>query len=326
MAIFGHDRSEWKYIGAISNKYDSNSIANDYGAGSKYDSDSINNDYGSFGGKYSSSSAFNEYTSDAPIIVDDNYKFIGYLTVNKYNTPNINTYEAIACANKSYTSSNSKMEDITFKKIPSSSSYGGNGYTSPLPTSQIQTDEKIKELQNKIKQLNEEELNVNKKYLEDLKKIQNLPQNTCPVNSILNNNTCSCNNGYVVSGNPNVPNGWSCVTMASYCINTYGQNIHPEGNQCTCDTGYSYDSILKTCKLAEVKKEVTQPVVIKKEPIKIVPSKTAPAIKPSDGLKKPIEKNYFDNIVLPKEEVALPINPEPIKKVRWYQKILNWFK
>lgn len=36
------------------------------------------------------------------------------------------------------------------------------------------------------------------------------------------------------------------------------------------------------------------------------------------------KKNYFDSIVLPKEEVVPIVNPEPVKKVRWYQKIFNW--
>ena len=115
MAIFGYKYGEWKFIGAIANEYNSDSIANEYGAGSKYNSDSIFNEYGSYGSKYSSYSAFNDYASNPPIIVSDNYKLVGYLTTNDYKTPNINTYEAVACAKNSYSSPDSDMEDIIFK-------------------------------------------------------------------------------------------------------------------------------------------------------------------------------------------------------------------
>ena len=40
------------------------------------------------------------------------------------------------------------------------------------------------------------------------------------------------------------------------------------------------------------------------------------------------EKEISDSVKsqaeLPKEEIAPPITPEPVKKVRWYQKIFNW--
>lgn len=74
------------FLGKLTtNKYDADSIFNDYGTyGSKYSSTSIWNEYGTYGSKYNSQSAFNPYTSTPPIIVDSNYKLIGYLTTNKY--------------------------------------------------------------------------------------------------------------------------------------------------------------------------------------------------------------------------------------------------
>lgn len=73
-----------KYLGKLTDKYDSDSIFNKYGNyGSKYNSDSIWNNYGSYGGKYSSNSPFNPYTSDAPRIIKDR-QIIGTLTKNKY--------------------------------------------------------------------------------------------------------------------------------------------------------------------------------------------------------------------------------------------------
>lgn len=72
-----------KFIGTITNKYDSKSIFNKYGSfGSKYASDSIWNPYGSFGGPYSSHSAFNKYTSTPPAVIKGG-KIVAYLSVNK---------------------------------------------------------------------------------------------------------------------------------------------------------------------------------------------------------------------------------------------------
>jgi len=128
MAIFGYKYDKWIFIGAIANEYDSDSIANEYGAGNEYKSDSIMNEYARFGSKYSSTSAFNDYASKPPIIINNSYEFAGYLTTNDYKTPNINTYEAISCASKSYRSfSNNDLKNITFNDIP-----GQSGYTPPL--------------------------------------------------------------------------------------------------------------------------------------------------------------------------------------------------
>jgi len=88
------------YLGTISNKYDSDSIANKYGDyGSKYSSDSIMNKYGDYGSKYSIYSPFNKYTSTPPKIYL-NEKFIGYLTINNYLTPNVDPVILIAILTK----------------------------------------------------------------------------------------------------------------------------------------------------------------------------------------------------------------------------------
>lgn len=80
------------YLGRITNKYDSDSIFNEYGQyGSKYSSKSIWNEYGAYGSPYSLYSPFNKYTSSPPGIYK-NGSLIGYLTVNKYITDAINPY------------------------------------------------------------------------------------------------------------------------------------------------------------------------------------------------------------------------------------------
>lgn len=235
MAIFGYDYNEWKFIGAISNEYDSNSIANEYGAGNEYSSDSIFNDYGTYGGEYSSYSAFNEYTTSAPIIVDDNYNFIGYLTVNEYNIPNINTYEAIACAKKSYSSSSSKMEDITFKKIPTSGTYSGTSYPSSLPTSCPSNSS-----------LKGSSCVCNSGYVTDSTKtycvIQPPTTISCTANASSVGGICTCNAGYFANGN-------TCISGTQNCQNTYGANSYSNGDQkyCYCSDGYQWNATKTAC-------------------------------------------------------------------------------
>lgn len=76
------------YLGKlVTNKYDSDSIWNEYGDyGSKYGTYSIWNTYGDYGDKYSDTSAFNDYANKPPKIVDNNGYLLGYLTTNKYMT------------------------------------------------------------------------------------------------------------------------------------------------------------------------------------------------------------------------------------------------
>lgn len=82
--------SDGKYLGVISNKYDSNSIYNKYGEyGNKYNSNSIWNKYGEYGNKYNSLSWSNRYSSDPPKIIKGRY-IIGYLTENKSISGGIN--------------------------------------------------------------------------------------------------------------------------------------------------------------------------------------------------------------------------------------------
>ena len=72
-----------KYLGKITNKYNSDSIFNKYGTyGSKYGSDSIWNKYGSYGSPYNNQSVASIYTSTPPMMLKDR-NVIGYLSKNK---------------------------------------------------------------------------------------------------------------------------------------------------------------------------------------------------------------------------------------------------
>jgi len=83
------------YLGkCITDKYASDGIYNTYGKyGSSYELKSIFNKYGDYGSQYSNTSAFNERATEPPKIVDNNGKFIAYLTINPKITPRMNFIE-----------------------------------------------------------------------------------------------------------------------------------------------------------------------------------------------------------------------------------------
>ena len=84
------------YLGCFTkNKYDSESIFNEYGTyGSKYSGNSIWNDYGQYGSKYSNLSAFNTYASEPPLILYRGQPF-GRLTLNRYLQDAVNPFSFV---------------------------------------------------------------------------------------------------------------------------------------------------------------------------------------------------------------------------------------
>jgi len=73
------------YLGDLnSNKYDTNSLSNPYGAGSPYKPNSPNNSYGKYGSAYGNKSAKNPYATDAPKIYDESGNYRGRLSNNPY--------------------------------------------------------------------------------------------------------------------------------------------------------------------------------------------------------------------------------------------------
>lgn len=87
------------YLGVISDKYNNDSIFNEYGTyGSKYASKSIFNEYGTYGGEYSDQSPFNEYSANPPKLVKGNSQ-IGQLSINEFLQGSISPYTIIAACN-----------------------------------------------------------------------------------------------------------------------------------------------------------------------------------------------------------------------------------
>jgi len=62
----------------------------------EFDSDSIFNEYGTYGSKYSSQSAFNDYTFTPPYIVTSDGTIYGRLTTNNFISGAISPYSIYA--------------------------------------------------------------------------------------------------------------------------------------------------------------------------------------------------------------------------------------
>ncbi len=115
MSIFGFNNGEYEFIGSIANVLDPNSIANDFGAGNKLKLTSIFNEFGKYGdGGYRSS--FSTTASEPPVIVDRNYNFIGYLSLNEEKSPYVTPYKAFHCARESFRFSIIDHEHLKLKR------------------------------------------------------------------------------------------------------------------------------------------------------------------------------------------------------------------
>lgn len=257
------------------------------------------NDFGSFGSKFSSYSAFNKFATKPPILVNENNEFVGYLTINDYKTPSINTYAAIGCADGSFTSSNWNHDNIVFKDIPDgSNSYSsGSGYSaeelqvlleSVCPTNSFYADGEctcnvgyvihntdsnrcipISEYcQN---QLGSHAYGLNGScYCVAEYETSNSSGKceqiiTCPSNSTKSDNSCVCNSGYIMSSN-------QCISHTQDCRNTYGSNVigtlgDNNNSSCSCVAGYQWNSIQTACK--KIPEKVQQPQVKPQEEEKI---------------------------------------------------------
>lgn len=86
LMIFG-GQDHRTYLGCLNcSEYASDSVFNHYGQnGSAYSSTSIWNHYSDFGSAYSAHGACSRYAQDPPVIVDQDGKFYGRLTLNEYH-------------------------------------------------------------------------------------------------------------------------------------------------------------------------------------------------------------------------------------------------
>lgn len=225
-SIFGYDYDEYIFIGAISNEYGSESIANDYGWGNEYRSDSINNEYGTFGGEYGSYSAYNEYTSTPPIIVNSDLEFVGYLTANEFLEPSIHPDIAKWCAKNTFASAPYGHEDMTFRKIPKSATSSGGGYVCPKNS--------YPNPANPAKCL------CNQGYEINTSQTACVPAKSCPANSTGTWGSCTCNTGYIWKND-------KCMTYTESCQQRFGYNSYGDAEYCYCSAGYQMNSTKSSC-------------------------------------------------------------------------------
>jgi hypothetical protein len=86
LMIFGGENHK-TYLGCLTcSEYEVDSVKNKFGEnGSQFSDTSIWNHFSDSGSKFSSAGACNPYADDPPVIVDQNGKYYGRLSLNKYH-------------------------------------------------------------------------------------------------------------------------------------------------------------------------------------------------------------------------------------------------
>ncbi len=98
MSVFGYSKGKYIFIGSITNSEDTNSINS---SGSKLKPLSISNRSGIYGSDDSNFSAFARDAATPPVIINEDYQFISYITQNKDKEPSITPYKALYCTEES---------------------------------------------------------------------------------------------------------------------------------------------------------------------------------------------------------------------------------
>jgi hypothetical protein len=86
------------FLGKVSaDKYDSQSLANEYGSyGSEFSSTSIFNQFGTYGSEFSSLSTINRLAGQPPVLVSGTTG-VAYLPINTSKSPRVDTNALLAC-------------------------------------------------------------------------------------------------------------------------------------------------------------------------------------------------------------------------------------
>jgi hypothetical protein len=93
-SIFADDGT---YLGRFTNRFDSESVLNEFGRfGSEFSSTSTNNTFGTYGSAFSSQSPRNPFASRPPRIIR-NGTFIAFYTTNQFRTPYVAPALALTC-------------------------------------------------------------------------------------------------------------------------------------------------------------------------------------------------------------------------------------
>lgn len=157
------------------------------------------------------------------------------------------------------------------------------------------------------------------------KNSDDLSKYRCPGNNmhVKSETECACNDGFYYSSLLK-----NCVSFSQICTDDIG-GVLEDAEHCVCKTGYTMNFEQKKCYLDVKVENIKEPV------IKIEKTVTTPKVKKTESPKTDIsiEKNEevkpsevqkeVPVIELAKKEVAPPVQT---KKIKWYQKVFNWFK
>lgn len=92
LLVFG-DSNHDVFLGCLNcNKFSTESVCNEFGAGNQFRTESIFNGFSKYGSPFSSLSPWNEFSSsnDVPVLVDRQGNFYGYFTINKFRSDSVN--------------------------------------------------------------------------------------------------------------------------------------------------------------------------------------------------------------------------------------------
>ena len=187
----------------------------------------------------------------------------------------------------------------------------------------LEFDQKNK-LEDELRQLNQKELDIKTKYIDELTKLQNIPQYICPANLIVSGDKCVCADGYTY-------NGSVCITYSQSCQAKYGANSYGDKQFCHCSVGYEWNSLQTICIKTEVKPIILPPAV------KPVVQETNDSKEVTQKISKPMEKlivkseptkedtlfkatSTSEKISTPKEEIKKE------SKLRFFTQILGSIK
>jgi hypothetical protein len=159
----------------------------------------------------------------------------------------------------------------------------------------------------------------------------------CPVYATWSNGTCTCNDGYVLSGK-------QCITYTADCAKTYGDNVigskGPSNNSsCNCSNGYIWNNSKTAC-IKEViipaveasKTFVPEPILIKQPVVeKIVNEPITEDVIEKSNVKNEVNESasVIETISnadeISEEEKPAVMEPEENKKGFW-NKLFDWFR
>ena len=189
--------------------------------------------------------------------------------------------------------------------------------------------EAVKQTQASIAKVGQEKADAKLNQLNQ-QNLDSVCQLTIGINSYSNpkDGLCYCSAGYFMN---DVSSKCMLANEANYdlsCKEQFGElaemTIGNKGS-CSCPFGYEFNSAQRCEKTSEPIKTTENPVVtpiVKPKPKTSIKSSV---VVPAKIVKEPIKTAEITTPPSQAENITIPTTPAPIKKLKWYQKIFNWF-